>query len=488
MKLVRDFENFLKDTVNLNQTRIDLLDKRVDVIKSFIRDSDWKPRISSFLEQGSWAHDTIIRPVDGGEFDADLLVKVHAVNGWNAAQYVKELGRIFRDSNRYGDKTAVYDYCVTITYADDCKIDVAPLVMEREYQGTLEVCNRRSDEFEESQPIEYTRWIRQKNGYSGNNSFRKATRLIKYIRDMTRLIKYIRDIKRRFSCPSVLLTTLIGHRIEWFDKDSSDFADTPSALQTVMGRLDDWLQEHPDKPKVLNPALNSQDFADLWNDTQYANFRNFVNKYRNWVDEAMVAETRADSIEKWRKVFGDEFAKSENFKKAEALVVQRVSAMLMETAAHLDSLVDSVVDFGVSILPAGFKIPSHLRQPPWEYASNVSRSVQTTAEYANTRSARRHSVQNGEALPRRGGLWFDVRVNKFQLVPPECYVRWRITNTGAIAIAQKMGRGGFEHPTEGNRRWEGLSYRGVHMAEAFVIRRSDNRIVGYSEPFYVVIK
>jgi hypothetical protein len=478
MKLVDDFKSFMKDTVNLNQNRIDLLDQRVEVIKQFIRDSDWEPTISTFIEQGSWAHDTIIRPVDGGEFDADLLVRVRAVDGWSAAQYVKELGRIFRDSGRYGDKTVVYDYCVTITYADDCKIDIAPLVMDREYQGTLEVCNRRSDEFEESQPIEYTRWIREKNGYSGNNSFRKATRLI----------KYIRDIKRRFSCPSVLLTTLIGHRIEWFDKDTGGFADTPSALQTVMARLDDWLQNRPDKPAVLNPALDSQDFADLWNDTQYANFRNFVHKYRTWVDDAMAAETRADSIEKWRKVFGDEFAKGENVMKSEDSAMRRVNAMLMETAAHLDDLVDSVVDFGISILPAGFRTPPHLRQPPWPYASTVSRQVHVTAEYAASETARTHAVQNGEALPRKGGLWFDVHVNKFQSVPADCYVRWRITNTGAMAIAQKAGRGGFENPTQGNRRWERLAYHGVHMAEAFIIRRIDNRVVGYSDPFYVVVR
>lgn len=115
MKLVEDFKNFLEDTVNLNQTRIGLLDQRVDAIKNFIRTSDWGPRVSTFIEQGSWAHDTIIRPVDGGEFDADLLVRVHPVDGWSAAQYVKELGRIFRVSGRYADKTVVYDYCVTIT-------------------------------------------------------------------------------------------------------------------------------------------------------------------------------------------------------------------------------------------------------------------------------------------------------------------------------------------------------------------------------------
>ncbi|MET3897006.1 hypothetical protein ABIB57_000943 [Devosia sp. UYZn731] len=478
MKLVSDFKDFLADTVNLNQTRINRLEERVETIKDFIRGSDWEPPISTFIEQGSWAHDTIIRPVDIGEFDADLLVKVHAVKGWSAAQYVKELGRVFLDSGRYGDKTVVYDYCVTITYADDCKIDIAPLVMDRDYQGTLEVCNRRTGEFEDSQPVEYTRWMREKNGYSGNNSFRKATRLI----------KYVRDIKRRFSCQSVLLTTLIGHRIEWFDKDSNAFSDTPSALQTIMGRLDDWLQARPDKPAVPNPALPAQDFADLWNDTQYANFRNFVNKYRKWIDEAIDAATRSDSIEKWRKVFGDDFAKGENVKKAEASAMQRTNAMLLESAAHLDSLVDSIIDFGITILPPWFKSPPHIQVPPWKTTDNVSRNVQVSAEYALQKGGRAHPVQNGEVLPSRGGLWFDVRVNKFQVVPADCYVRWRITNTGAVAMALKKGRGGFERPAEGNRRWEELEYRGVHLAEAFIIRRSDDRLVGHSEPFYVVIK
>ncbi|MGV2128370.1 SMODS domain-containing nucleotidyltransferase [Agrobacterium vitis] len=479
MKLVNDFREFLRDTVNLNQTRITQLENRVETIKTFLRESDWEPKISTFIEQGSWAHDTIIRPVDGGEFDADLLVKVRSVDGWSAAQYVKELGRIFLASGRYSDKTVVYDYCVTITYADDCKIDIAPLVMDREQQGKLEVCDKRNDKFDESQPIEYTRWIREKNSYSGNNSFRKATRLI----------KYNRDIKKRFSCQSILLTTLIGHRIEWSDKNSDAFADTPSALQTIMARLDDWLQARPHKPVVQNPSLVSQNFADLWNDTQYTNFRNFVNKYRKWIDEAIAAETRSDSIEKWRKVFGDEFAKGENVKKAEAFATQQVLALLMEGAAHPDSLVDNVVDFGVSILPPSFRAPAHLQTPHWQPADSISRNVQIFSEYrASQYSDNGHRINSGEALPRSGGLWFDVRVNKFQTVPADYYVRWRITNTGVLAMALKKGRGGFEKPTEGYRRWEVLEYRGVHMAEAFIIRKNDDRLVGFSEPFYVVIK
>ncbi|MCY1707533.1 nucleotide-binding domain-containing protein [Pannonibacter sp. SL95] len=282
---------------------------------------------------------------------------------------------------------------------------------------------------------------------------------------------------------------MIGYRIEWNDKYSNEFADTPSALQTVMGRLDDWLQARPDKPKVPNPALATEDFADLWNDTQYANFRSFVNKYRQWIDDAVNATTRSDSIEKWRQVFGDDFAKGENVKKQEASARQQVRAMLMEGAAHLDSLVDSVVDFGVDILPSKFRTPPHLQPSPWLPAENVSRNVQVFAEYREARgSSRKQQINSGEALPSRGGLWFDVRVNKFQTVPTNCYVRWRVTNTGAVAMALKKGRGGFEKPTDGDRLWESLEYRGVHMTEAFIIRRADDRLVGFSDPFYVVIK
>ena len=33
-----------------------------------------------------------------------------------------------------------------------------------------------------------------------------------------------------------------------------------------------------------------------------------------------------------------------------------------------------------------------------------------------------------------------------------------------------------------------MSYRGVHMVEAFLIRKSDDTLLGKSDPFYVVIE
>jgi hypothetical protein len=71
MKHVDLFNDFLKDVVNLNDTRVSELETSTEAIKNAVRASDWEPHISDWMAQGSWAHKTIIKPVDQGEFDAD---------------------------------------------------------------------------------------------------------------------------------------------------------------------------------------------------------------------------------------------------------------------------------------------------------------------------------------------------------------------------------------------------------------------------------
>jgi hypothetical protein len=46
------FDDFLKDTVNLNQTRVDLLEDSIEALKALIRGSDWKPHVRGFEEPG----------------------------------------------------------------------------------------------------------------------------------------------------------------------------------------------------------------------------------------------------------------------------------------------------------------------------------------------------------------------------------------------------------------------------------------------------
>ncbi|MFT5756659.1 MAG: hypothetical protein ACI9LM_001379 [Alteromonadaceae bacterium] len=69
MKLVKHFNEFLLNNVNLNQHRIDTLEKRVATITSFIKDSDsFKAAFITAIPQGSYSHRTIIKPTVKKQF------------------------------------------------------------------------------------------------------------------------------------------------------------------------------------------------------------------------------------------------------------------------------------------------------------------------------------------------------------------------------------------------------------------------------------
>lgn len=481
MKLINDFKDFLSDTVNLNVTRLNTLNKNVDALKSFVENSDWLPEIRRWTEQGSWAHQTIIKPVDLGEFDADILVMVNPVEDWSAGDYVTELGEIFKASDRYKDKTEVFDYCVTITYAGEQKVDIAPCVVGRDQQGVIEVCNRRTDGFEVSKPDEYTRWLIDKNKVTGLNSFRKSTRLL----------KYMRDIKRKFTCSSVLLTTLLGYQVNDDDKDSSSFADTPSTLQTLIQRLDDFLQANPTKPRIENPHLDTEDFAAGLTTKKYKNLRKSIRRYRKWIDDAMLAEGRDASVKAWRKVFGDRFAKE--LPEQAMLAVQKdtdassYKSILLSSGAHLNTLVDKVIQFGVSSLPTLFTRPPYLEEPDWELDLESDLKVVVTATHHINKQSVGAPVSSGQALFPAGQLRFEPKDEVGHPLGSGYFVEWRVTNTGVEAFRRHAKRGDIYPSSSGYVRWEPLAFRGVHFVEAIVVRKSDEMQVATSDPFYVVL-
>ena len=215
MKLHSHFKTFLEDYVNLNDTRLRLLTDSVLAVKKAVKQLDWEPEITDFAELGSWAHETIIKPQPDKPFDADLLVLVKAVPDWTAKDYVNKLATELNALPAYKDKVRRFSHCATIEYAGERKIDIVPCIVDRLYPGTYEVCNRGTDAFENSEPIAYTDWVKGKNGIAGGNDLKKATRLL----------KYLRDIKGNFTCPSFLLTTLLGYRVHESDRNGAQFAE-----------------------------------------------------------------------------------------------------------------------------------------------------------------------------------------------------------------------------------------------------------------------
>jgi hypothetical protein len=482
MKLTGHFADFLNDVVNLNPTRLTRLENSVSAIKEVIRNSSWSPRNRGFVEQGSWAHKTIIKPLEDKAFDADLLALVDPVVGWEAKDYVNSLYDVFSNHATYKEKVRRWDYCVTITYADDFKIDITPCIKDRILPG-YEICNRNTNAFVRSEPVQYTEWLIGRNALSKSNTFRKATRIL----------KYMRGIKGNFTCPSVLLTTLLGYRMSSADPFGSEFDDVPTALKTIAGRLDNWLQANLARPVVSNPSLQGEDFGRLWaDDTQYGNFRDKINLYRGWIDDAFDEADRDESIGKWRRVLGEDFAKSVDLQ--EAASVSTKAAVLAKAADSAlvpsgQDMVSLLVRYGSQVIPADIRHLPYMERPTWRVARQTPIPVTVRAALYNGRNGRFvRQVTDYQPLPKRYWLKFDA-VGSIGSVWPEDYeIKWRITNTDREAIRASALRGAFYPSNDSSSRWEELQYRGLHLAEAFVVRKRDRTLVGSSAPFYVVIE
>jgi hypothetical protein len=75
MQLADHFNILLKDTVNLSQWKLDLLNDRVEAVYGALKaDGQIGSLILGKTPQGSWAHKTIINPVGENEFDADFML------------------------------------------------------------------------------------------------------------------------------------------------------------------------------------------------------------------------------------------------------------------------------------------------------------------------------------------------------------------------------------------------------------------------------
>lgn len=481
MKCVHEMSQFLTDVVNLNQTRIDTLESRVATIQTFLTNSGWAPKIRGFSPQGSWAHRTIIKPSSGGLFDADLVVFVDPVTGWNATDYVVGLRGVFRGSDRYRDLASMTTRCATLTYAGDFCLDVVPCIVDRRSPSTLEICNRRDNIFELSSPLRYTAWLQERNTWIGSN----------HLQHVVRLVKYLRDIKGTFSAKSILLTTLLGSRINHTDAQppnrQASFGDLPTALRTLLGRLDDILQANPAMPIVRNPVLTTEDFNRHWDQDKYTNFREKVQQYREWVDDAYTEADHDESIAKWRRVFGDDFAKGEVTERATTVP----SVVLAESRLPSTDIVEAVTRFGRAVLQRLPRNLPHVQPPTWRSTKpGAGVAVQVRGGvYAIRNGNRIGAFESGDVQPKGRELLFEAVTATGLPFPSNDYdVRWRVVNTDREAAQAKGLRGGFYKSDRPGVRWESTAYHGAHWVEAFVIRKRDNVCVGHSDRFFVVIE
>ena len=290
----QEFAEFLRDEVNLNQGRLDRLETAVGGVNGYLKDN--LPGYQTMDKQGSYALGTLIKPVDDNdEYDADIQIVMNPNPQWEPKDYVLAINRTLAGNKIYADKLKLKTRCVTVDYKDDFHLDVVPRVT---INGKHYICNRHDNRFEETDGNGYRDWFNEKNRITGGN-----------LKRAVRLLKYLRDHKNSFTAKSILLTTLAGNAIKASDEGTTAVSTVADTLETVLSRMDNYLQQHPNMPEIRNPVLLRENFNRHWQPRKYANFRNRVQSYAGTAKRAKVEPSAEKATKIWQELFGESFGK-----------------------------------------------------------------------------------------------------------------------------------------------------------------------------------
>lgn len=291
------FDNFLRNTVNINQSRLDELDTSVNALYDVLKaDPEVGPHITGKTKQGSWAYRTIIKPVGSREFDADILLHFKEVPGWSASDYINKVYAALERHARYRGKNSRKARCNRVAYANKYHVDVVPEVHLDD--GRTVICNRDIDDFENSNPAGFATWFNEKDGIANGN-----------LRRSIRILKYLRDHKGTFSTPSVILTTLVANQVESYDTIivPGCYDNTPKTLLTVVESLDTYLKNNPWKPSIPVPGGAGETFDHRWDGDDYLNLCRRIDSYAAKMRDAFDESDKSTSVDKWQELFGGGF-------------------------------------------------------------------------------------------------------------------------------------------------------------------------------------
>ncbi len=434
MKLVDYFGSFLRDRVNLNDARLAQLDARVTAIVNVLKaDAVIGPLFLEHIRQGSWAHRTIIRPLPGNEFDADILLRLTPVPEWatDPKRYITAVSAAFGRSSVYASMAERKNRCVRIHYANDCHVDVVPYLALADDRQVI--VNFAANVFEDTDPVGFTAWMQTHDVAAAG-----------HLRRVIRLMKFLRDFKGTFSVPSIILTTFLGNRVIVGSEDTH-YTDLPTALVNLVEALDSWLSWHPTMPVIEDPSGTGTTFNHRWDEERYQTFRVRLAFYSTKMRAAYDEPEKAKSVTMWQEVFGTDF------KQPPPTAAAALPPPSTVTTTHQAAP-------GEEFIASRFPVR-------WTNDATIRCVVQPDA------SSNGFPVRPGRALPKQRRLHFTVGTD----VEPPFTVYWKVRNFGAEAEADHGLRGTLMADDGSLSRDENTRYAGTHYMDCFVVK--DGRVV-----------
>ncbi len=434
-------ESFASDCVSLNENRVERIHKGIEVVTSLLKNNDpYKDIFIDLIPQGSFRNGTAIRPVsEDDDFDLDLLFLQQQVPGWEAKDYLNHLHNFFYGFERYRDivdrrgKTR----CVTLDYESDFHIDIVPCV---QLGSQKFIFNKNANQPEPTDGDGYAEWFAAQNAITNGN-----------LAKVVQLIKYLRDYKGTFKVKSIVLTTLLGLQVNHSD-DPGLYTDLTTTCETVLSRLNAYLQANPVMPDVCNPALISEKFTSRhWTQEEYENFREKFDGYSSRILAAL-ASTSEDFEAEMIDIFGDE------------CTLEKAASSVLSISPHTVAIrfPSAQEDF----------IENYIRE-----ASPVLLELEVDADIKRMKFLAKRLSMVRSALPKNASLQFFVKPPR-NIDGSRHTLYWKVRNTGEEARAKGQLRGEITRDEGSYRKKETASYSGTHYVEAYLIDTTNGILVG----------
>lgn len=419
------FKFFLNDHVNLNETRWKNLLSRVSTLNDFVNDDGaiGKYVTDDVIPQGSYARRTIIRPVNGNDFDADLLVPMAEVDGWDAKDYVPALHSAFESSSRYAGKSTMKKRCARVQYADAFHVDLVPFV---ERAGVWYITHRTENRWIMQDPTALTEWFEGQNRSTGGHLV-KVARLVKYLRENSSA-----------EIPSVVLTALLAGRVNPYGEPT--YTSVASTLHALTTALRDYLEPLTSPPFVDDRSGFGENLANRWTQSDFTAFK---SRLRTWAAKITTAHdaSYAESLPLWREVFGNDFGADTRS--------QLASGLRGATGAR-DALAPGEQTLADKGIVEGLDPHSHVKMVGRMSSRKLRRP--------------RPLPRAGDVVPIGRSLIFKVD----DCNVPDAVFYWKVRNFGPEAERLKMERGEIEQ--RGAQITETASFQGPHWVQVWAVR------------------
>lgn len=429
---IREFNLFLRDFVNLDATRTKTLHSRVTAVNTFIAGhEDLNELITGdVIPQGSFAHKTIIRPYSGNDFDADVLVPLDEQNDWEPRHYTEALHKALQSSARYRDKAVLGKRCVKLDYAADFHIDLVPFVTRDD--GSTYITHRTRNEFIRQDPVAYTAWFEDNNRTTHGHLVR-----------VVRLMKYLRD-RSSVQVPSVVLSALLADRVRSF-AGVDDYDNVATTLTSLVKALHEYID-----PMVTPPWVDDRIGQNLADRLTQSGFENLQSQLKTWsklMSEALDADAD-ESVEKWRKLFGESFGSTTRKASEGGALTASASSYYEKVPAPGEQ--DLQKDHGIRVsLDPTHRVRVVGRMSPNRKGIGRYRPLGGSGNHVPLGRSLRFTIE-------------DCTVEK----PFDVY--WKVRNAGEEAARRRLFRG--EIRKLGEQISETSNFSGEHWVEAWIVK------------------